>query len=267
MNEENQNGPKLPEMGTYKARRASPIAVKETDAGALCAYIQYQLLGSSIAHVGEDVRVLGKQDGTLQQATWENLAAIFPEWQPREDGQLNPYDLCTILMTPDGTPEFLAKDCFHDEYPAGSGKMKFKIQWLNPLGSNRVVTPEEQAATESKWGGKFKLAASLVKKVSAPAEPAVEKPAAAPVVEAPAEKTKPPGRSKKSAPAAPVKAWTADSTYNEFLKKHGDPSDAGVIEGLCEKVWYVACDELFGNGNLPSNDADWAKLAAKLDLQ
>lgn len=261
---EEQNGPKLPEIGTYKARRAGAIVVKETDAGALCVYIQYQLLGSAIAHVGEDVRVLGKQDGTLQQATWENLAAIFPEWQSREDGQLNPYDLCVIPMTPDGTPEFLAKDCFHDEYPAGSGKMKFKIQWLNPLGSNRVVTPEEQAATESKWGVKFKLAASIVKKVAAPLETA---PAAAPVETPAAEPVtkKAPGR--KAALKVAAKVWTnVEEVYSEFLKKNNPSNDAKKEEELTQGLWYDTSDAVCGKDVPPSTPEQFTAMAEKLGL-
>lgn len=276
MSEENQNQPILPPPGTYMARRSGPVTARETDKGALCIYIPYMLLGSPVAFCGEHVLTLNQQDGTLSTVAWDNTYGVFAPlgWVPNAIDKMDPYELENLPLTPDGTAEFIAKDCFHDEYPKGSGKIKFKIQWFNAIGV-RQLSVEEKSAQQSKWEVKFPSASSFAKKFVAKTEPASEKPA---VVETPVTEPvkKAPGRKSAARPAA--KVWTsAEELYNAFLKKHGADTDTKLYKDTDGKMetketivanshWYPACDEVCGKNNPPENSEQFTAIAEKLGL-
>lgn len=267
MSEEQENQTILPAPGTYKARRTGTICVRETDKGALCAYIPYQLLGSSVAYCGEHVLTLNGQDGNEMKFNWDNIYNVMAPlgWQPNADDKMNPYDLKSVPLTPEGTAEFIAKDCFHDEY---NGKKTFKIRFFNAL-SGKEISAEEEQVQVAKWEVKFPSFAAFAKKPAAKTEVAKPAPVAEPVAEvaAPAEPVakKPAGR--KSPAKVAAKVWnTSEEVYTALLKKEGADADAKKEEHVADKIWYPACDAVCGDNVQPTTPEQFTAIAEKLGL-
>ncbi len=240
----------IPNAGTYRASTSgAAIVVYEADSGSLCAALPVTLKGSEIAWSGKTTLVLGKNDGTLNTRTLDNLKAIFPQW----DG--DPFKLDELETS---NNEFDVV-CQHEEYDdknTGDKRMGFKVQWVNPIGVGvkmpEKLAPDEVKSLKSKWGSKFKA----VSKPSAPAKTAV----AEKVPEKPAAPDREAIPSRAAAPQV-KKFKTAEEVYVALQKNHDGKKEDEITD-----LWYAANDKLFGENVVASNEKEFTRLGAELGL-
>ena len=238
----------LPKAGTYNARRTRPIAVSESDNGALMAWIEYALTNADVAFTGVHSICLGKMDGTLMTKNFETLHKVFPTWETND-----PFDLETIEVPEGDGAEFELADCYIDDtyIPAnstdGQPVLQFKARWLNPLGVSRVpvLADDEKEAIKSKWAGKWNsLGSSPVAVKPAAAAPAAKKPAPVkkpePAAEAPA------AAPAKRAPKKTARVSTADDVYAALDKWNKSQDDPMSDDDLANNKFYPACDKVSG---------------------
>lgn len=249
--------------GSYDARRNKPIAVQETERGALMVYISYAI--EEPAFEGVHGVCIGSADGALQERNIQTLRDVFG-WKSADLKELQ-----ELPLNADEAPEFRLVDWHNEPYVPKNGTKevdRYCFRWLNELGRGVVApaTDEALAKITEKWGKK--LATTL----PAEADPNEVKTTAKPAVEQPtAAKRGRPARS-SAAEAKPARLITpeGDDTVSDAVftllanKKFGNRELTDSEMKACGDEFYNACDALFGKGKTPETPEQGGQLADKL---
>jgi len=302
---QNMSQRSLPNPGTYLAKLNGKIVVYNTESDALCAAVPVTLIDSEVKWSGKATVLLGKQDGTVQRRSIENLKKIF-NGKPDTEGELaftgeNPRDLMYKDKVYTDGVQFEVVGEIEDSLPKeGEEQHKvFKIQWINPIGGSSVMPePIDLQTFLAKWGSNFKAqfsAANKVvkKKVEKPVEIELEKdqeeepeateseaPEEAPEVPAPAPE--PP--KKVAAKAPPVTANPATSgppsrkatsafarTANqqevwELFVNRNETLETPLTEDELGVKWWETVNKIAPEKNGDLTIQQWGKVADKLEV-
>lgn len=245
------------------------IAIRESEKGALMAYVPYRLLVEGLIFEGTHQECIGTKDGSLQDITINNLREIFPTWESQ-----NPFDLQRVELMEGDDVEFTLVDWHNEPYVTSGGKTvdKWCFKYINKpgRGTSAPSTEEEESATLAKWGVKFGLGKPAAsEKKSTPGKSAAK--------ETPTT-TKPTPGKKAKAP----KVWTDATVWLALAVKNGlkitkdaDGDDEVDPDTSAEKLdpvvsaYYAGQNEAIGYDSTSGNEISaeqWGKVAAKLEL-
>jgi len=291
----------LPNPGTYLAKLNGKIVVYIAESGALCAAVPVALVDSEVKWSGKATVLLGKQDGTVQRRSIENLKKIFtgnPEGEMSFTGE-NPLDLMDEEKVYTEGVQFEAVGEIEDSLlKEGEEQYKvFKIQWINPIGGSSVMPdPVDRQTFLTEWGSKFKAQFSAAKKtvkkkvenpvrrevaeeaqpeeeldttLETPEEPptppvkkAVKKTATTPAVVTKPVTNGPPSRKSTSAIA---RTANQQEVWELFVNRN-ETLETPLTEDELGVKWWEVVNEIAPEKNGDLTIQQWGKVADKLEV-
>lgn len=220
---------------------ANAATVYESEAGALMLQVDYEISqGDERGQHLLGYHTLQQKDGTVSEKTIGKLKECFgwPTWDPlwftKTDLRHKPVQLTVEL----------------EEY---QGKLRPKVQWVDPVGSaGGMKSCIDPATLEAKYGAKLRAFASGV---PSPTQRPRANPPAPPAPAAP--KATPPPPAPAAAPASMEEAWQALCNA---------PEHAGRPSRELESAWFAALQAVFGHQDSTRlNAADWGRLKARIE--